>query len=142
MWASISAFYLIDVRQLAADTIMYDRWNFIMLNDDHKILSFFISAYSLFAQVGTGDLFENVFGVLGVVSFIAGVVYVAKGWRRKQQSIEWQLRLYSLLVVCLALVLFLFKKLPLGTPRLNVFTVPAITLLIIYGINGLAGKVG
>lgn len=138
--ASIATFYTIDVRQLATDDVMYDRWNFIMLDNNHKVLSFFMSAYSLFAQVGTGDLFENVFGVLGVVSFIAGVVYVIKGWLRKEQSLQMQLRLYSLLVVCVALVLFLLKKLPLGTPRLNVFTVPSISLLIIYGINSLPVK--
>ncbi|PQJ10238.1 hypothetical protein CJD36_016245 [Flavipsychrobacter stenotrophus] len=138
--ASIATFYNIDVRQLATDAVMYDRWNFIMLDNNHKVLSFFMSAYSLFAQVGTGDLFENVFGVLGVVSFIAGAVQVIKGWLRKEQSLDIQLRLYSILVVCVALVLFLLKKLPLGTPRLNVFTVPSITLLIIYGINSLPVK--
>jgi hypothetical protein len=46
------------------------------------------------------------------------------------------------MVLLLAIVLFLFKKLPIGTPRLNAFTTASIAILIIHFINDLSARIG
>ena len=128
----MALFYFIDAKQLATDRIMHDRWSFLMLDSDHKFVSFCSGFYSLFSQTGNGIVFENIFGVLGICGFILGVVSGAKGILEREYSLELQLRIYSSLVIILTLLLYVAKKLPLGTPRLNAFTTPSIAILVIY----------
>ena len=138
--AGIIAFYIVDARQLSTDKIMYDRWSFLMIDKDNKIYSALTSIYTMFSQTGAGLLFETIFGILGIAGLITGIVACIKKYVRKEYSTEMQLRTYACLLLLLAIVLFLFKKLPLGTPRLNAFTTPSIALLIIYLINGISLK--
>ncbi len=135
---SIAIFYIVDANQLIADKSMYNFWNFLFINNDNKLLSFLTGFYALFSQLGAGVVFESLFGILGVVSFIYAIVSCVKNYTRKQYSLEAQLIIYSCLLIVLCLSLFLFKKLPLGTPRLNAFTMPSIAILIIYFINQLS----
>ena len=131
----IILFYLLDARQLASDKIMYDRWSFLLIDNENKVLSFFKTFYKFFAQLGSGFVFENLFGILGVAAFFYGVVAAVRGLRNQNYSLTAQLRLYSCLVLVLTFALFLMKKLPLGTPRLNAYTMPSIAILIIWLIN-------
>ncbi len=131
----IFIFYFIDAKQLATDKVMYDRWSFLIMDNDHKLLSFFTSVYTLFSQTGSGIFFENLFGLLGIFGFVFGVVSGAKNLFGNENGIERQVRLYSCLLIMLTLALYLCKKMPLGTPRLNAFTTPSIAILVIYLVN-------
>ena len=129
----IFGFYAVDARHLASDAIMYERWSFLLVNSDHKFLSFLSSIYSLFSQTGNGIIFENLFGVLGICGLLFGISATIKSRLKiNEWAHEIYLRVYSCLLLLLTLVLFLCKKLPLGTPRLNAFTTPSIAILVIY----------
>ncbi len=47
-YAGISAFYMLDARNLATDKIMYDRWSFLIIDNNNKLLSFCKNCYVLF----------------------------------------------------------------------------------------------
>ena len=136
----ISFFYMLDARQLANDKCMYDRWSFLLPGSENKFYSFCSTFYAFFSQLGSGIVYENIFGVLGILSFVYGVVSVVRDYLKKAYTTDEWLRLYSCLLLLMTFVLFLCKKLPLGTPRLNVFTIPSIAILIIYFLNSLSLK--
>ncbi len=131
----VGLFYAIDAKHLTTDKIMYERWSFLIFNDGNKLSSFFSGFYTLFSQTGSGLVFETLFGVIGICSFINGMAYCARNYFRKEQTLQLQIILYSCLLLLLTLVLFLCKRMPLGTPRLNAFTTPSIAILLIYFIN-------
>jgi len=131
----IALFYIIDAKQLATDKCMYERWSFLMIDNNHKIFSFLTGCYTLFSQTGAGLLYETIFGILGVSAFILGIVSCIKNYIKKEQSLEVQVRAYCCLLLSLTIILYLFRRLPLGTPRLNAFTTPSIAILIIYIVN-------
>ena len=132
---STALFYKADVKQLIADRGMYSYWNVLMINDNNKLGSFFTNFYLLFSQLGAGIVFETLFGILGVVSFIYGIISGTSSYIKKEHSLEAQLKIYSCLLLVLTFILFLCRKLPMGSPRLNAFTMPSITILIIYFIS-------
>ncbi len=137
---SIFIFYLLDAGRLVTDKIMYDRWDFLMINNENKLLSFLSSVYTFFAQLGAGVLFENLLGTLGALGFIVGCIACIRSYSTLIQSLETKIRLYSCLVLCLTFLLFLLKKLPLGTPRLNAFATPSICILTILFLNLISEK--
>ena len=135
---SVFAFYIIDARQLATDKIMYDRWSFLLVGDTNKFYAFCTGFYTLFAQTGNGLLFEILFGILGIASFIYGIVYCLRRMYKREYSFELLLKTYACVLLALTLVLYLAGKMPLGTPRLNAFTTPSIAILVIYLLNRIA----
>ncbi len=128
---SLAVFYVFDVKQLMADSAMYTFWSFLSFDRQHPLSSSFNCGYRLFAQWGAGDLFENIVGVLGCVSFPWAIRAIVRNYRLAEKSLPAQLLLYSCLVLVVAFVLFFAGKLPLGNPRLNTFTLPAVAMLII-----------
>ncbi len=137
---SIAFFYKLDVKQVMNDGIMHSFWDFLMIDNAHKLQSFLNAFYTLFSQTGSGLIFETLFGIIGVISFIYGLIRSARYLTKKETDKELLLVLYSCLLLTTALLLFLFRKLPIGTPRLNAFTVPSIAILIIHFLNDLSSK--
>lgn len=141
-------FYIIDGRQLASDRCMNDRWSFLMIDKNHPLRSIATSFYTLFAQVGAGLLFEIVFATLGICSFIAALVAIARSrWSGKGEADTGEpIKAYVCLVILITMTLFIMGRIPVGTPRLNVFTVPSIAILVILLVNRLwqrfSGNIG
>ena len=131
---SITLFYLLDVRRLVNDKIMYDRWDFVMVSGQRRFLSFAENGYKLFSQAGSGLLFETLLGMLGVMSLFYGLVSAIKRLRSKDSSDELLLVIYSCIVLLATLILLFTRKLPCN-PRLNAYTLPSIAILIIYFFN-------
>ena len=90
--SGVFLFYLLDAKQLATDKIMYDRWSFLIINEGNKLYSFFTSFYTLFSQTGNGLVFESLFGILGIGGFIFGIVSCIKGYLKREESLEMQMR--------------------------------------------------
>ena len=138
--ASIVCFYLIDVRQLMVDNAMYGFWNFVIFDPEHKLASVSKCGYRLFSQMGSGIVFENIIGVLGCIAFVSGCVASFKHLKRNQ-SIDAYTRLYCCILLLFTIVLFLLRKLPLGEPRLNAYTMPSIAILMIWLMEVIAVRV-
>ena len=134
----IVLFYVADVSQVVTDTKMYAFWGFLILKGDNQVLAFLKGVYVLFAQTGAGIIFETLFGILGICGFVYGLISCVRNYVKKEHNLENSLKIYTSLVIMVALVLFALKKLPIGTQRLNSFTTPSIAIMVIYFINLLA----
>ena len=143
----IAAFYLFDAHNLSKDSAMYTFWNFLVFDPGHGFTSLVSAFYRLFAQVGAGLVFETLFGILGILGLLAAIRRTLRNFQENSLSV-W-LELYAVVTIVLTLLLYLLRKLPVGTPRLNAFTVPAIILLVILLIknelailkNGLVARI-
>ncbi len=136
---SIFVFYVIDVSQLMADKGMHQFWGERMMKGGFSLKMFFKDGYQLFAEVGRGLLFSIIFGILGVVSFAFGIKKCVRNFSFKMNNNNL-LILYSVLLLVIVFILFIAGKFPLGEPRLNVFTVPSIAILIISLLDELTDK--
>lgn len=135
---NILAFYKIDVQHLVNDKIMYDRWSFLLMDKGNQTLSAVTNIYTLFSQTGAGLLFETLFGILGIVSYIAGIKSTKNFFKSEPIEQGVYIKMYCSLLLTLTILLFIAGKLPLGTPRLNAFTTASIGILIIYFIEKLS----
>lgn len=126
---SISIFYLIDVRHVMADQGMQDFWKDLLMKT-FSLKVFFRNTYMMFCNLGAGDLFGNIMGVLGVVSFLFAC-YQTFRFRLSTNKETDLLLQYSCLLLITVFALFIAGKLPLGTFRLNAFVVPAAGLMIV-----------
>jgi hypothetical protein len=135
--AGILVFYKLDVIQLMSDSGMHQFWGHLMMDGGFKWSSFFNGFYNLFAEVGSGMLYWYLFGILGSLSFIAGIITVLKHIRDDKNSIRNDAVLYSVLLLLVVIALFIAGKFPLGEPRLNAFTIPAISVLMINFLDQL-----
>ena len=136
---SILVFYRIDVSRLMTDKEMLGYWNYRMMSGGHSIQHYAGKLWDFFAQVGSGLLFEIIFGMLGICAFLFGAYKWAKNRNAPSYSKDELLRLYSLLLILLSLALFFAGKLPIE-PKFNAYTVPAISILIIYMADTLCSK--
>ncbi len=137
---SIGVFYIIDVSQLLEDQGMRRWWGELLLDKGFNWGFFFYSIYNLFAEIGSGLLFWIIFGTLGTIAFFYGIYTSARNlYENKTNAFGW-LRLYSVLLLVFVFIMFLLKKLPVGEPRLNAFTIPSISILIIYFLDQLKQK--
>jgi hypothetical protein len=138
--AAIIVFYLIDVSQLMSDPDMHRYWEYRMIGRRFDLAAMAANTWGLFAKVGSGLLFEIIFGILGIVAFGYGLgKYLRKigvALRREDTTVL----VYSLFLLMVVIVLFLTGKLPAGEPKFNAFTVAAISMLIIHLLDVLAGK--
>jgi hypothetical protein len=91
-----------------------------------------LNFYAVFSQVGSGFVFQTIFGILGVTAAVQAMGHAAADLRRRGplQPAAW-LRVYSLLVILAAAALFFAGKLPLGEARLNAFLNIPVSILII-----------
>jgi hypothetical protein len=131
---SITIFYFTEVKDVMADKGMHSYWSGIMMQDGFNARVFVTGIYRLFAQVGSGLVFETIFGIIGLLAITFTI-------RAHNKRFNWDLinimRLYSLTIILIVIVLFIWGKLPLGEARLNAFTVPAIAFLIVDYIKSL-----
>ncbi len=127
--SSIVIFYVIDVRQLMSDNRMYLSYQRMLGLGDHEI-PFVTDAWRLFALVGSGLLFEIIFGIIGLLAFGYGIYRIIKTQLTLYRDTDF-LNLYATLLICLTLVLIGAGKVMGGVARLTVFTVPSISLLLI-----------
>ena len=137
---SIGVFYIVDVSQLLQDQGMRRWWGPLLLDQGFNWGFFLYSIYNLFAEIGSGLVYWIIFGTLGTIAFFYGIYNSARNlYGNKNSPLGW-LRLYSVLLLVFVFMLFLLKKLPVGEPRLNAFTIPAISILIIYFLDELKHK--
>ena len=136
---SVSVFYVVDVGQLLRDKDMHKFWGHLLMDGGFNWRSFFINFYMLFAEVGSGFVFWYLFGIFGILSLIFGIGSVLKSTYHFNDNTAF-IRLYAVGLLTLAISLFAAGKLPLGEPRLNAFTIPAISLLLIHTFDFLAGS--
>lgn len=125
--AAVTAAYFVDTRQVLADPGMQDFWQDLLLKSFSAGRAS-RNIWMMFCTLGSGDLFGNLFGALGLAGLIRATWLSIRGALPAQ---PFPLLLYSCLLVWLAIALFLAGKLPLGTFRLNSFLVPAIAYLIV-----------
>ncbi len=134
---ALAVFYWVDARHVVSDAGMRGYWHY-KLAEGMSAGQYAATAYWVFAQVGAGDLFNIVFGVLGLASFGWTCVQVARAFRRggSLETATW-MRSYSLIAMGLAWILFLAGKLPLGEARLNTFLTPAIAWMLVDFLRAL-----
>lgn len=126
----ILIFYLVDVAHLMKDNNMRRFWGHLMYVDGFELTIFIRNISRLFSQVGSGDLFAALFLVFGFLGFVAGVRNLFS-IRTRSFTDEALMVSYATLLLSAVIILNLFRKLPVGEPRLNAFTVPAIIILIL-----------
>jgi hypothetical protein len=132
---SVLACYELDTRQVLEDRGMQDFWkDLLMKNFSARI--FFHNTYLMFRNLGTGDLFENIFAIVGVAAFVFGS-YTAIKAGILAATIRDIFVQYSCALLWLVLGLFIAGKLPLGTFRLNSFIVAALGFLIVHMLRHL-----
>ena len=136
---SISIFYIIDVSQLLRDKNMHKFWGHLLMDGGFSCRSFFVNFYMLFAEVGSGFVFWYLFGVFGILSFMFGIRSALNSKYNVTDNTVF-IRLYCVGLLLLAIALFAAGKLPLGEPRLNAFTIPAISILLIHFFDFLAAR--
>lgn len=124
--SSILILYKIDVAQLMKDEEMHRYWSYQMIQGNFSIGSIAEKIWGLFAKVGSGLLFEIIFGTLGITAFLYHIIYKIK----KQKDNNGLLHYASILLV-VVLILFFAGKIPMSESKFNAFTVPAISILII-----------
>lgn len=134
---SITVFYIVDVSQLMKDAGMHQFWGHLMMAHGFNWRSFFINCYMLFAEIGAGVIYWLLFGILGLISFVYGLYSCIVKVRARDISKNSLLLCYSAMLLLLVIVLFAAGKLPLGEPRLNAFTIPSVSILMIHLLNEL-----
>ena len=137
---SIAIFYIIDVKQLMGDNSMYHSYRQMLGNVENKN-RFLSDFWNLFALVGSGFVFEIIFGILGISAFAYAIVHLIK-LRIKDYFREDYLKLYGIILLFITMLLFLSGKLLGGVARLTVYTVPAISFLIIIFLRDMKYKYG
>lgn len=125
---SIGIFYLIDVKNVIGNKDMYASFQRAYYHSHKENLA--ESIWKLFALVGSGELFEVVFGILGIVAFGYAVFRLLKTRVRQYTTLDY-FHLYAVLLLLAVMVLFATGKLATGAARLTAYTVPSIALLII-----------
>ena len=137
---SILVFYIIDVSQLMADRNMNEYWSYRMAKGNFRLLPILEKLWRLFAEVGAGFVFELIFGALGVCAFIYAVRAYVLNYQALRHDKAAMLRLYAIILLVIVIGLFLAGKLPVGEPKFNAFTVPSISILILFLLNDLLLK--
>lgn len=133
---AILIFYIIDVRQLMNDEEMQTFWKFRMASEENERFTIVKNLWGWFAKMGSGLVFEIFFGFAGIAAvcyaFGTNFRYLKKNIRIDAAA---QLRLYGLGLILVVSVLFFAGKMPLSEPKFNAFTIPAISILIIYFLS-------
>ena len=134
---SILVFYITDVSQLMADPDMHQYWGYRMINGGVTVKSVGVKLYNLFSEVGAGFIYEIIFGILGVASFVFAIykTNLKQLFKKEYDTSDW-LKLYSILLLLLTMVLIISGKLPVE-PKFNAYTVSSIAIMIIYFIDHL-----
>lgn len=134
---SIAVFYYIDVSNVMADEKMYVSYQKAYYHG-HKE-TFIEDFWNLFALVGSGFVFEIIFGVLGIVSFFYAI-YKLLAKRFYGLELADYIRMYAVGLLILVLILFAMGKLTGGVARLTAYAVPSISILIISLLEDLRAR--
>jgi uncharacterized membrane protein YeaQ/YmgE (transglycosylase-associated protein family) len=134
----IIIFYITDVSQLMKDNGMQLYWSYLMMHDRFDLVFFLKSFYMLFAEAGSGMLFQVIFGVVGLIAFIYAFIRCRHVFGKKNVDATDYLNFYCLSLITLVMILFIGGKIPIGEARLNSFTIPAIAILITSLVGYLA----
>ncbi len=138
VFVAIIIFYIVDVKQLMADSRMYTSYRRMLGHDKdegHIIENF----WKFFSLLGSGLMFEVIFGALGISAFCYGIYRLAKT-KMQEYTKEDYFKLYAVVLSLLTLALIFSGKLMGGVARLTAFTVPSISILIISFIEDLKTK--
>jgi hypothetical protein len=135
---SILVFYTKDVSQVMVDEGMQKFWKDYIMQGEFKPSAYLYYIYKLFANLGTGDFFEVIYGALGLVGFLYSLYHCFT--QQKPVSEFQHIVQYSTSLVLIMILLFSFHKLPLGAHRLNAFAVPACGTLVIHALSALEYK--
>ena len=130
---SITAFYWVDVRQVMQDAGMQNYWQEYILGEQASFAIFFKRFFELFAHLGSGALFEIIFGIVGIAGFLLSLIRFKKNML--SDSVFGFLTSFAAVLIIAILVLYGIGKLPLGAHRLNAFATPVLALLFIYSIS-------
>jgi hypothetical protein len=136
---SILVFYLADVRHVMADKSMYDSYLKVYYQGGQPTV--IGNFWNLFALVGSGFLFELIFGILGIAGFGYGIYRLA-GKRLEEWNTIDHVRLYAVLLLVLVFGLLVTGKIVGGVARLTAYTVPSISILIISLLQDLRDRFG
>lgn len=137
---SITIFYFIDVQQLMNDREMQQFWKFRMATDNTKQFLIIKNLWGWLAKMGSGFVFECVFGTIGWAAVGWAMHQHLSAFRKMKVTASYQLRVYCIGLVIVSLLLFFAGKLPLSEPKFNAFTIPALSILIIYFLTGIPFK--
>lgn len=132
----IVLFYWVDVRHMLGDTDMYQSYQ-VMLGLEKSENPLLHNFWSFFSLLGSGLVFEIIWGVTGMLSFFYNLGIVRKV-RSVFKSEFDAVRLYGIYLIVLTLVLVFSGKLMGGVGRLVAFTVPSLALLISYALQQMA----
>ena len=126
---------MIDVSKVMQDEGMQAYWQDFLATGDSKGLVILTNIYKLFAHIGSGGLFEVVFGILGITGGVHSIIKlksnITSGKPLRTAAV------YTSVMVLLAIVLYIAGKLPLGAHRLNAFATAPLGLLALYTIDSL-----
>ncbi len=122
------AFYRLDVVHLMADKKMYMSYRHTLGMMDGET-RFWSHVWNLFALVGSGLLFEIVFGILGIAAFFNALTKQTN--RGNTATRERLMTTYGVLLLFITIGLLFSGKVMGGMARLTVFTVPSISFLIV-----------
>jgi len=125
---SILVFYVVDVKNVMADERMYVSYQRAYYK--HHQETFIEDFWKLFALVGSGFLFELIFGIVGIASFFHAGYRLIKKKVVQFSNMNW-LELYAILLLLVILFLIATGKLIGGVARLTAYSVPSISILII-----------
>jgi len=135
--ASILVFYRVDLSHVMANSRMYHSYRNMLGMNEHEN-PVLLNMWKFFSLVGSGFVFEIIFGLVGLASFL---FYLAKhSWddlSNDHYSFGKICRIYAALLISITLMLIASQKLMGGVARLVAFTVPSVSILIIYFLDHL-----
>lgn len=130
---SIVLFYILDVQQVMSDKGMQDYWQEYSTKGGYNIGHILHNLYRLFANLGSGALFEIIFASLGIAGLIAATIKI-KHLLNSKNNFQ-PVVAYSALLIWLTIALYFTGKLPVGSHRLNAFATPALATLCLYSLH-------
>jgi hypothetical protein len=113
-----------------ADKKMHRYWAYRMAGDRLDLLNAATNFWHLFKNIGSGFVFEIVWGILGICALGYSVFKLFKEEYQRHLSLELMINLYCIILIVLTEVLCLMGKLPAGEAKFSIFTVPVIAFLI------------
>ena len=137
--AAIAAFYWVDASHLLSDSGMRNYWQ-SKLAGSISPREYPTTFYWVFAQVGAGDFFNLVFGLLGMLAFGWTCLQAVGDLRRDRMDSAVLMRSYCMALMLLVWGLFFAGKLPLGEARLNAFLTPAIAWMLVDFLRAMHAK--
>jgi len=137
---SISAFVIADASRAGNNAEMRIYWAYLMMQQGFDWQSFLRGLYVLFAETGSGLLFQVLFGIAGLTAFVIALIRLPHLLTTGRGGTQPLVLLYAVLVVILAFGFYVAGKLPIGEPRLNAFTLPSIAILLLELIRAAANR--